>query len=77
VVPQTFASLRQITVPYLAVFGHRLSDDERRRLRNRLPTLELEEWPDRGHMVHLMEPDRFADRLARFIDRCTGLKQLQ
>lgn len=63
---------RQITVPYLAVFGHVLSDEERTRLRERLPTLELEEWPDRGHMVHLIEPDRFTDRVAKFIDRCSS-----
>lgn len=63
---------RRITVPYLAVFGHQLADDERVALRNRLGGLELEEWPERGHMVHLMDPDRFAQRLAAFVDRCSG-----
>jgi pimeloyl-ACP methyl ester carboxylesterase len=63
---------QRITVPYLAVFGHRLSDDERVRLQGQLSGLELEEWPDRGHMVHLMEPDRFAQRLAAFVGRCSG-----
>jgi pimeloyl-ACP methyl ester carboxylesterase len=62
---------RKISAPYLAVFGRRLTDDERASMHARLPTLELEEWPDLGHMVHLMEPDRFADRLASFIDRCS------
>jgi pimeloyl-ACP methyl ester carboxylesterase len=66
-------ALREITVPYLAVFGHPLSHDERTRLHDRLRTVELEEWPDRGHMVHLMEPERFANRIARFIDQCSGL----
>jgi pimeloyl-ACP methyl ester carboxylesterase len=56
-----------IRAPFLAVFGHSLSDEERHHLRRLLPTLELEEWPDRGHMVHLMEPDRFARRLAAFV----------
>jgi pimeloyl-ACP methyl ester carboxylesterase len=64
--------LRRITVPYLVVFGHQRSDDERVRLQNRLSRLELEEWPDRGHMVHLMEPERFARRLAAFVDTCSG-----
>jgi pimeloyl-ACP methyl ester carboxylesterase len=64
--------MRRITVPYLAVFGHRLSDDERVRLQTRLSRLELEEWPDNGHMVHLMQSDRFAQRLAAFIDECSG-----
>jgi pimeloyl-ACP methyl ester carboxylesterase len=61
---------RRITVPYLAVFGHLLSDDERGALHNRLSNLELEEWPERGHMVHLMEPDRFSQRLATFVGAC-------
>jgi pimeloyl-ACP methyl ester carboxylesterase len=62
---------RRISAPYLAVFGRWLADDERAAMQARLPTLQLEEWPDRGHMVHLMEPDRFADRLASFVDRCS------
>jgi pimeloyl-ACP methyl ester carboxylesterase len=66
------AAVRRIAVPYLVVFGHRLADDERAALRALFPGLELEEWPDRGHMVHLMEPDRFADRLAAFVDACAG-----
>jgi pimeloyl-ACP methyl ester carboxylesterase len=63
---------RRIVVPYLAVFGHRLTDEERAALRDRLTGLELEEWPDCGHMVHLMELDRFADRLTTFVDACVG-----
>jgi pimeloyl-ACP methyl ester carboxylesterase len=62
----------KIRVPYLAVFGRLLSEDERDRLQHRLCALELEEWPDQGHMVHLMEPGRFADRLAAFVARCTA-----
>lgn len=61
---------RNITVPYLAVFGHVLPDGERQYLSDHLLALELVEWPNRGHMVHLMEPDRFAHRLATFIERC-------
>jgi pimeloyl-ACP methyl ester carboxylesterase len=61
---------RMISAPYLAVFGRKLADDERQRLDDRLSLLELEEWPDRGHMVHLMEPDRFARRLTAFVDEC-------
>jgi pimeloyl-ACP methyl ester carboxylesterase len=61
---------RRISVPYLAVFGRRLADDERTSMHDKVATLELEEWPDRGHMVHLMEPDRFANRLTTFVDTC-------
>ncbi len=62
------AAAGRITAPYLAVFGHRLAEEERAALHARISKLELEEWPDRGHMVHLMEPDRFANRLASFVD---------
>ena len=61
----------RITVPYLAIFGQRLPEEDRAYLHDRLPTVELEEWPDRGHMVHLMEPDRFANRMTSFIDSFT------
>ena len=66
------AAARRIAAPYLAVFGHRLAGDERATLHSLLPCLELEEWPDRGHMVHLMEPDRFANRLVEFVDACAA-----
>lgn len=58
----------KITVPYLAIFGHQLPEEDRAYLQEHLPALQLEEWPDRGHMVHLMEPDRFAKRMDRFIE---------
>lgn len=61
---------RKITVPYLAIFGHLLSDEERASLHDRVSALELVEWPNRGHMVHLMEPDCFAHRLCTFVERC-------
>jgi pimeloyl-ACP methyl ester carboxylesterase len=60
-----------IRAPCLAVFGHSLSAEERNHLRRLLPTLELEEWPDHGHLVHLVAPDRFARRLAAFVEACT------
>jgi pimeloyl-ACP methyl ester carboxylesterase len=31
------------------------------------PTVEVESWPGRGHMLHLVEPDRFTDRLRSFV----------
>ncbi len=65
----TDEAARSITVPYLAVFGRQLSENERDGLHDRLSRLQLEEWPDRGHMVHLMEADRFTNRIAAFIDR--------
>jgi pimeloyl-ACP methyl ester carboxylesterase len=58
----------RITAPYLTIFGHQLPREDRDYLREQLPALEFEEWPDRGHMVHLMEPGRFADRISAFIE---------
>ena len=59
-----------IDVPLLAVFGQRLSRDDRGYLRQLVPSVQLEEWPDRGHFTHLAKADRFAARLRVFIDFC-------
>lgn len=59
-----------IRAPFLAVFGHVLDAHEYQHLRRFLPSAQVEQWPDRGHLVHLAEPDRFADRLAAFASQC-------
>jgi len=61
-----------ITGPCLAVFGHELSGDERRHMTTLIPGVQVQEWPGSGHMVHLVQPDRFAARLRAFIDDCNG-----
>ena len=35
-----------------------------------MSAVQIEEWPDRGHLVHLAEPDRLAARLRSFIEHC-------
>ncbi len=60
----------RIAAPCLNVFGHTLSDHDRNYLHDHVSDLSIEEWPDRGHHVHLAEPDRFAARLRTFIDQC-------
>jgi hypothetical protein len=62
--------MASIEVPCLSVFGHQLSAGERSHLREHVSAVQLEEWPDRGHLVHLAEPDRFAARLRAFIEHC-------
>jgi pimeloyl-ACP methyl ester carboxylesterase len=57
--------------PCLGVFGRRVTERERERLA-RLADVRLEEWPDDGHCVHLVDPDRFAASLRRFVNHCTG-----
>jgi pimeloyl-ACP methyl ester carboxylesterase len=63
-------ALSELDVPCLAIFGGEVPDEERTRLA-RVPDLELEAWPD-GHFVHLVDVDRFALRLRRFVDRCAA-----
>ena len=69
---RTDTALTAIKAPFLAVFGHDLDDHERQHLRGLLPSAEVEEWPGHGHLVHLEEPDRFADRIAAFAGSCFG-----
>jgi pimeloyl-ACP methyl ester carboxylesterase len=61
--------LAEVNVPYLGVFGRPITDSEREF--ERLPDVQLEEWAGDGHFVHLVDPDRFATRLRRFVDHCT------
>lgn len=53
-------------VPYLAVYGATVTDDERRLL-DLFPQVEIEEWDGLGHFVHLVDPERTADRIRRFV----------
>ena len=55
--------------PVLAVFGRTIEDAERSRWGELAPHAEIEEWPGRGHLVHLATPGRFATRVARFARR--------
>ncbi len=68
-------TLMAIKAPFLAVFGHILDPHEQQHLRRLLPSAEVDEWPDRGHLLHLAEPGRFARRLAAFAHQCFRLGQ--
>lgn len=61
----------RIACPYLAVFGRKLAPPEREDLVHRGPGIQIEEWPDGGHFVHLVDVDRFTNRLRAFIQSCT------
>jgi len=63
----------EIGCPCLAVFGRPVSDGERERL-YRLPDVQIEEWLGDGHLVHLVEPPRFADRLRLFVEHCNRVQ---
>jgi pimeloyl-ACP methyl ester carboxylesterase len=62
--------LKAILAPVLAVFGHAIDATTREHLLAHLPSAQIEEWPGLGHMLHLMEPARFARLLADFATRC-------
>jgi pimeloyl-ACP methyl ester carboxylesterase len=68
--------LRRLDVPWLAVFGRPITRSERERF-GWLDDAQLEEWEGDGHMVHLVDPDRFTARLLRFIDHCTAAGSLR
>jgi pimeloyl-ACP methyl ester carboxylesterase len=61
---------KTLALPVLAVFGQTIDAATREHLLSHLPSAEIEEWAGLGHMVHLMEPERFARRLGEFAERC-------
>jgi pimeloyl-ACP methyl ester carboxylesterase len=63
--------------PALMLFGDRLPAEQREYIRAHRPGIEVEEWPGRGHMLHLVEPDRFTDRLRRFLASVAPVGALQ
>lgn len=62
--------MKAISVPVLAVFGHTIDTATREHLTGHVPSAEIVEWDGLGHMVHLMEPERFAQKVAQFAQRC-------
>lgn len=55
-----------IGVPYLSLHGIDPGPDYAGWLTSRIPTALVEVWPDRGHYPHLVEPDRFVERVVAF-----------
>jgi pimeloyl-ACP methyl ester carboxylesterase len=52
--------------PHLALFGLDPGPDYDEWLGARVPGAVVERWPDHGHYPHLVDPDRFVERLSRF-----------
>ncbi len=48
--------LHTLSIPYLAVFGDPIPAEDRIHLHQHVPAAQIKEWPDNGHMVHLMQP---------------------
>lgn len=53
-------------VAYLALFGIDPGDGYADWLAERIAHSTVEYWPDHGHYPHLVDPDRFVDRLRAF-----------
>lgn len=62
------ALLRRIGAPYLCLLGRDIDPSYAGWLATRLPEATLESWPGLGHFLHLADPDRFVERVRRFID---------
>jgi pimeloyl-ACP methyl ester carboxylesterase len=63
--------LPRLDVPCLGVFGRPVTERERERFAQ-VADVALEEWTGDGHFVHLVDADRFAARLRRFVEHCTA-----
>lgn len=55
-----------ITVPYLSLHGIDPGQDYAAWLGARIATATVEVWPDLGHYPHLIDPQRFVDRVVAF-----------
>jgi pimeloyl-ACP methyl ester carboxylesterase len=60
-----------ITVPYLSLHGIDPGPDYQGWLVGKIPSATVEIWPDLGHYPHLIEQQRFIDRIRDF-DATTG-----
>jgi pimeloyl-ACP methyl ester carboxylesterase len=49
-----------------------LDDVDRQALLTHLPAAVIERWPGGGHLLHLAEPRRFAERVAQFAEQVAG-----
>lgn len=55
-----------ITVPYLSLHGIDPGPDYGDWLTGKIPTATVEVWADQGHYPHLIEQQRFVDRVVEF-----------
>jgi pimeloyl-ACP methyl ester carboxylesterase len=60
------ATVSGCRAPYLSLFGIDPGPGYDSWLQARIPTATVERWADHGHYPHLVDPDRFVDRLRSF-----------
>jgi pimeloyl-ACP methyl ester carboxylesterase len=61
------ALLPAIEAPLLSLHGSRLPEDYPSWLTGLVPTAEVEVWDGMGHLLHLVDPSRFAERVRGFL----------
>ena len=59
-------TLGMISTPYLALHGADPGVEYATWLKSVVPTATLEIWPEHGHYPHLVDPQRFLDRVREF-----------
>lgn len=62
------ALLDRVTVRYLWLAAGPIDAADRDHLLAHVPQAHTETWSNLGHMAHLAEPDRFADRVSQFVN---------
>jgi pimeloyl-ACP methyl ester carboxylesterase len=60
-------ALRSIAVPYLALHSTPVEEGYEDWFRTTNPAATFEYWPQLGHWIYLVEPDRFVERIQRFM----------
>lgn len=63
---QLAAAMPAIKVPVLVLWGEPAPEGERRMV-DLIPDGSVEEWPGVGHFLHLVDPDRVAERVRAFV----------
>ncbi|GAC1610970.1 MAG: alpha/beta fold hydrolase [Mycobacteriales bacterium] len=61
------ALLDRVTVPYLWLAGGPIEPADRAHLLAHVAQGQIESWSHLGHLAHLAEPDRFTERVSRFV----------
>lgn len=59
--------VRAIRAPYLLLHGADPGPEYVSWLTSHLPTATVEVWPDAGHFLHLLDPERFVERVIDFV----------
>ncbi len=65
----------RITAPLLSLHGSPPPTDYERWLTGVVPSARVEVWEGTGHLLHLVDPDRFATRVRSFVTEATRARR--